>query len=136
MLYQLEPKFDFKKFSHTAKEKKKIISLLNKALKHPSLLEEVKKEPSVSNKELSKLYIEEAFLGAILATNKKVSLIADRLLVYMIIATVIGARLGHLFFYESPSYYLKNPLVIFMTWKGGLASHGAVVGIFIAIFFD
>ena len=52
---------------------------------------------------------------------------------YMIISTIIGARLGHCFFYN-PAYYLQHPLEIFMTWKGGLASHGAAVAIPIAAY--
>lgn len=55
------------------------------------------------------------------------------LLWYMILGTVIGARLGHCFFYE-PEYYLSNPLQIIMIWKGGLASHGAAVGILISLY--
>jgi len=53
---------------------------------------------------------------------------------YMILGTVIGARLGHCFFYN-PSYYLANPLEILQVWKGGLASHGAAIGILLAIYF-
>lgn len=56
----------------------------------------------------------------------------DKLATYIIIATVIGARLGHCFFYE-PDYYLRHPLEILMIWKGGLASHGAAIGIIIAL---
>lgn len=56
----------------------------------------------------------------------------DQLTTYMVIATVIGARLGHCLFYE-PGYYLSNPLEILMIWKGGLASHGAAVGIIVAL---
>jgi len=52
---------------------------------------------------------------------------------YMILGTVIGARLGHCLFYN-PIYYLKNPLEILMVWKGGLASHGAAIGILTAIY--
>ena len=52
----------------------------------------------------------------------------DTLTTYMVIATVVGARLGHCFFYE-PDYYLANPLKIFAVWEGGLASHGAAIGI-------
>jgi phosphatidylglycerol---prolipoprotein diacylglyceryl transferase len=54
--------------------------------------------------------------------------VLDTLTTYMVIATVAGARLGHCFFYE-PEYYLKNPLKIFAVWEGGLASHGAAIGI-------
>lgn len=56
----------------------------------------------------------------------------DRLLIYVLIATVIGARLGHVFFYE-PSFYLRHPALIPQIWTGGLASHGAAIGIIIAM---
>lgn len=56
----------------------------------------------------------------------------DKLATYVIIGTVIGARLGHVLFYE-PAYYLANPAKILAIWQGGLASHGAAVGILLAI---
>ncbi|MEX2369445.1 MAG: prolipoprotein diacylglyceryl transferase [Bacteroidales bacterium] len=52
----------------------------------------------------------------------------DQLLIYIALGTIIGARLGHCLFYE-PSYYLKNPIEILKIWEGGLASHGAAIGI-------
>ncbi len=55
----------------------------------------------------------------------------DSLFIYMIVAIVVGARLGHCLFYE-PSYYLANPIKILYVWEGGLASHGGVIGIIIA----
>lgn len=55
------------------------------------------------------------------------------LVVYILVATVVGARLGHCLFYE-PAYYLANPLEILQTWKGGLASHGGVIGIMVAVY--
>jgi len=57
----------------------------------------------------------------------------EQLAIYMILGVVIGARLGHVLFYN-PSYYFENPLEILMVWKGGLASHGASIGILIAIY--
>ncbi|OGN63427.1 MAG: prolipoprotein diacylglyceryl transferase [Chlamydiae bacterium RIFCSPHIGHO2_12_FULL_49_9] len=60
--------------------------------------------------------------------------ITDRLVVYMIVATVVGARVGHFLFYERPASYFKDPWEIFRIWEGGLASHGAVVAILIAVF--
>ena len=65
--------------------------------------------------------------------NKPVSDV-EQLTVYMILGTVIGARLGHCLFYN-PDFYLANPLEIFKVWKGGLASHGAAIGIIIALYF-
>lgn len=52
---------------------------------------------------------------------------------YMILGTVIGARLGHVLFYN-PGFYLTHPIEILMVWKGGLASHGAAIGILTAIY--
>jgi phosphatidylglycerol:prolipoprotein diacylglycerol transferase len=57
----------------------------------------------------------------------------EQLVIYVIVGTVIGARLGHCLFYN-PEYYLANPLEILMVWKGGLASHGTSIGIPIAIY--
>ena len=59
--------------------------------------------------------------------------VLDRLTWYMIFGTLIGARLGHCLFYE-PGYYLKNPAEIVQIWHGGLASHGAGIGILIALY--
>ncbi len=57
----------------------------------------------------------------------------ETLTIYMVLATVIGARLGHCLFYD-PVYYLSNPLEILMIHKGGLASHGAAFGILTALY--
>ncbi len=56
----------------------------------------------------------------------------DRLTVYVAIGTIVGARLGHCFFYE-PAYYLAHPGEILKVWHGGLASHGAAIGILLAL---
>lgn len=56
----------------------------------------------------------------------------DSLFIYVIVATVLGARLGHVFFYAW-DYYAVHPLEIFKIWEGGLASHGGSLGILIAI---
>ena len=57
----------------------------------------------------------------------------ERITGYMVVATIVGARLGHCLFYN-PGYYLSNPIKILMIWEGGLASHGGVLGILIAIY--
>lgn len=57
----------------------------------------------------------------------------DRLLIYVLIATIVGARLGHVFFYEA-EFYLRNIHLIPQVWTGGLASHGAAIGIIIAMY--
>ncbi len=57
---------------------------------------------------------------------------AGSVLTHTVIGTVIGARLGHCLFYE-PEYYLSDPLRILKIWEGGLASHGATLGIMVAV---
>lgn len=56
----------------------------------------------------------------------------DKLLIYVAIATIVGSRLGHVFFYQW-DYYSQHPLDIIKIWEGGLASHGGTIGIIIAI---
>ena len=66
----------------------------------------------------------------------------DSLLVYLIVATVIGARVGHCVFYDW-AYFSQNPLEIFLPVKfnpefrftgfQGLASHGGALGILVAL---
>ncbi|TAH17259.1 MAG: prolipoprotein diacylglyceryl transferase [Cytophagales bacterium] len=57
----------------------------------------------------------------------------EAMTLYMIVATLVGARLGHCLFYQ-PDYYLAHPIDIFKVWEGGLASHGATVGILLGIY--
>ena len=54
------------------------------------------------------------------------------LLIYVAVATIVGARLGHVFFYQW-DYYSAHPWKIFATWEGGLASHGGAIGIILAV---
>ncbi len=69
----------------------------------------------------------------------------DKLVLYMVLATIIGARLGHVFFY-GPYFdeitsegivmsrgYFSHPLDILKVWEGGLASHGGAIAILIAL---
>lgn len=56
----------------------------------------------------------------------------DKLFLYVFAGTIIGARLGHVFFYGW-EYYSQHPLEILKVWEGGLASHGGAFGIIIAI---
>lgn len=57
---------------------------------------------------------------------------ADKLFVYCIVSSVIGARLGHCLFYEW-DYYGAHPAEILKIWKGGLASHGGVFALILAL---
>lgn len=55
------------------------------------------------------------------------------LLMWTVAGTIIGARLGHVFFYEW-DYYSAHPIHILYTWEGGLASHGGTIGVILGIF--
>lgn len=57
----------------------------------------------------------------------------ETLTIFIVVATVLGARLGHVFFYE-PARFLADPIEIFMIQNGGLASHGAAFGIILGIY--
>ena len=57
----------------------------------------------------------------------------DNLLLAAIAGTVIGARLMHCLAYE-PGFYLSHPIEILKVWKGGLASHGGMLGMIIVLY--
>lgn len=75
----------------------------------------------------------------------------DKQFMYVVIGTIVGARLGHCLFYEwhavkepfeilgitfkSWNPYLSNPLRMLKVWEGGLASHGGAIGIVIAMYY-
>ena len=52
----------------------------------------------------------------------------DNLITYLIIAILIGGRIGYVLFYNS-GYYFSNPLDIIKIWEGGMSFHGALLGI-------
>ena len=57
----------------------------------------------------------------------------DQLLIYVMVGAVVGSRLVHCLFYE-PDFYLSHPLEILKVWKGGLASHGGLAGVLLALY--
>lgn len=70
----------------------------------------------------------------------------DKLLLLVVPATIIGARLGHLVFYENAfdftdengfvhEGYLSHPYNIIKIWEGGLASHGAAIVILAVLYY-
>lgn len=66
----------------------------------------------------------------------------DQLTLYVIIGVIVGARMGHILFYD-PVYYWNNPIEILpfkinptfeFTGFVGLASHGGIVGALLALY--
>lgn len=55
------------------------------------------------------------------------------LLMWTVAGTIIGARLGHVFFYEW-DLYSQDPIRILYIWEGGLASHGGAIGVILGVF--
>ena len=59
--------------------------------------------------------------------------VSDRAFLYIVLGTIIGARVGHCLFYE-PEVYLPEPWRIITDIRnGGLASHGATIGILLGV---
>ena len=72
-------------------------------------------------------------MRAIFRNERKPLVDLDALTIYMIVGTILGARLGHVLFYE-PQIIQENPLELFAIWKGGLASHGGALGIILGLY--
>lgn len=100
-------------------------------LKH-SLLEALNNPLIEPTKNLTRQSLDKLFPGAFIPTPRLSTMFADRLTWFIVIGTIIGARLGHVFFYDWP-YYEANPIEIFMIRKGGLASHGGTLGVLIGL---
>ncbi len=84
------------------------------------------------------LFVGSFFLGLMILNwiykrEGKDRAVLDNLLIYIMVGAVVGSRLVHCFFYE-PGYYLNHPLEILAVWKGGLASHGGLAGVLIALY--
>jgi prolipoprotein diacylglyceryl transferase len=58
----------------------------------------------------------------------------DSLTMWAVISTVVGLRLGHCLFYD-PVHYLTHPIEMLKIWEGGLASHGAAIGVPLGMYF-
>ena len=64
--------------------------------------------------------------------NQKINLgDFDDLITYIIIAIILGGRLGYVVFYNF-EYFILNPIEILKVWKGGMSFHGALIGIILA----
>ena len=59
--------------------------------------------------------------------------VAGDFIVYGVLGVLLGARLGHVLFYDL-KHALEDPMWVFKIWTGGLASHGAVIGLVLVMF--
>lgn len=70
------------------------------------------------------------FLLIHLAKRKELSITKDDiadLLLYIIVGTVLGARIFYIFVYNLP-FYLSNTFEMLAVWHGGLSFHGGLIG--------
>jgi phosphatidylglycerol---prolipoprotein diacylglyceryl transferase len=56
----------------------------------------------------------------------------EDMLFYGVLGVVLGGRLGYVLFYK-PEVYLANPLEILAVWRGGMAFHGGLLGVMVAM---
>lgn len=56
----------------------------------------------------------------------------EDLLFFGVVGVILGGRLGYVLFYK-PEYYLAHPLEVFAVWKGGMAFHGGLLGVLVAM---
>lgn len=56
----------------------------------------------------------------------------EDLLFYGVLGVVVGGRLGYVLFYR-PSHFLAHPLEVFSIWNGGMAFHGGLLGVALAL---
>lgn len=77
--------------------------------------------------------LQQTFAPALASPKQTAYLLTDRLLWFVVLGTIIGARLGTVLFYDWP-YFSQHPLDIFKVWQGGLASHGGFIGVILSLY--
>ncbi len=80
----------------------------------------------------NRVWAEKELQGALEPLVSMGARMADRLTWYVVLGTVLGARLGHVLFYEIGDYW-QRPWDVFKIWEGGLASHGGALGVMLAL---
>ena len=128
------------------KIKKEVIQAINHTVNHPvnlpmspkiesSLVRFAKKYMNDFQLEKVRSFLEvDACLQPwILSFRKRNTVIIERLATYLIVGMLIGAKLGDFIFYQNWRVIYQNPKAIFAFWEAGLASHGAALGILVAL---
>ena len=64
-------------------------------------------------------------------TNPVLKQTFDDFITYLILAIILGGRLGYVLLYN-PKYYFYNFLDIFKIWEGGMSFHGGLIGVILA----
>jgi len=82
---------------------------------------------------ISSFMIGQLLLVWIFKREEKDTTLVKSFVLYLMIGTLIGARVAHCFFYQ-PTYYLSHPIEILYIGKGGLASHGGMLGVILAAY--
>lgn len=123
------------------KNKSAIVSSLNKEIEKGDRHKIPKRQKNAvlkshalhPQKSMARLFLDIELKDYVLGIYRKSIQLTDRILIYVLIGTIVGAQLGHFLFYEDPSHYRD----IFSLEDGGLkglSSHGSALGILVAIF--
>lgn len=86
-----------------------------------------------TTKHLSREELQRLLPNCIKSFHELAQFLVDRLTWFVIAGAIIGARVGHILFYDWYRYQ-HNFIEIFQIWKGGLASHGGAIGVLLAIY--
>jgi len=81
---------------------------------------------------LTRLSLDSELKGNVLGLHRKTFFVIFSFYCFVFGSVFLGARVGHLLFYDNPSVYLNNPLTIFYVWEGGRSSHGAACALVLA----
>jgi prolipoprotein diacylglyceryl transferase len=114
----------------TPEFQRSVVSAINQALDDPHF----RSKEVCSTRAENRIVLQELLPEAISSLRSIAIRLTDKLSWYSVIGTVIGARLGFVFFYQW-DYFSEHLAEIPKTWNGGLASHGGTVGVLIGAYF-
>lgn len=98
-----------------------------------AILEAINKVLLDGTSNLDKATLEILMPKAFIQAKDFAYMLTDKLTWFVVLGTIIGARLGHVIFYDWPRYQ-NNWADIIKVWEGGLASHGGVLGVLFGVF--
>lgn len=81
-----------------------------------------------------RLQIEQEYAPVLASIQVRTTKVAEQLTFYVIIAAIVGSRLGDVIFYQNWHEIARHPSSIIAVWQGGLSSHGGAAGILLALF--
>jgi prolipoprotein diacylglyceryl transferase len=84
---------------------------------------------------INRFYLDALCKKSVLSIKGHANLLSEKIAFVSMVGVVVGARVFDVLFYQDINLLIRDPLIIIKIWEGGLASHGGVLGLIVAVIF-